>query len=364
MGQPKGQDVGEVVNKYSTNSLKSEEDAAAKKGFDSFFRGKKWVIPKPNQAMMIAISARAIFDMRALSKIYDEQGPQAYEKHMMENEKKPIPRGTAFSFVLALHHVNLKLLELNPKEKCLFDIVLITNNSAQVGVTLINSINYYGLHIERACFTGGSSAAVGGYLEAYDTDLYLSTDAVEVEAAINKGVAAATIFTDVDGVETSDCNQLRIAFDGDAVLFSDEAEVIAKKHGLEKFFENEKEKAHLALDCGPLKRFAIVLGQVKKKFANSADCPIRIYLVTARGASSSALRVLHTLRSWGIDVDEALFLAGAPKGPILAKIKPHLFFDDSESNIDSGLAHGVYTSAHVPYGISQVIKTGGTAQMD
>jgi len=323
----------------------------------------RWTIPKPQYAVMIAVSARALFDLREPSHVFETKGAKAYEEYMVANENKPLPKGVAFSFVLAMHKVNLKLLKLNPKERCLFDTVLITNNPASVGVPFLNSINFYGLNIERACFTGGSSAAVGGYLEAYNTDLYLSTDAAETTLAINKGIAAATVFSDIDEVHISDTDTLRIAFDGDAVLFSDEAEVIAKKFGLQKFFENEAIKADVSLDHGPLKRFAMILGNIKKKFEGH-ECPIRIYLITARGASTSGLRVLKTLREWGIEVDEALFLAGAPKGPLLQKIKPHLFFDDSESNIESGLTHGVYTSAHVPYGISQVMKEGGTAQAE
>ena len=323
---------------------------------------KRWKIPKPEYAIMVAVSSRALFDMRENTKIFNERGVQAYVQHMIINENKPIPKGTAFPFVLALQNVNLKLLELDPEEKCLFDVVLMTNNSAQVGVALINSINYYGLNIERTCFTGGSSDAVAGYLEAYNADLYLSTDENEVADAIKAGIGAATIYTGIEGIQCPDVNQLRVAFDGDATLFDDEAEIIAKKYGLQKFFENEANKAHLPLGCGPIKRFALLLGNIKKKFANAKDCPIRTYLITARGASTSGLRALLTLRDWGLDIDEALFLSGAPKGPLLEKIKPHLFFDDSQSNVDSGLDYGVYTSAHVPYGISQVIPDGGTQQ--
>lgn len=238
----------------------------------------------------------------------------------------------------------------------------VDNNSAQAGVRLINSINHYGLNIERACFTGGSSKSIGKYLEAYKTDLYLSTNEEEVKKAIESGIGAATIYTGVECDQNLDTNQLRIAFDGDATLFNDEAEIIAKKQGLEKFFENETLKAEIPLGTGPMKRFAMLLGSIKKKFKCKEDCPIRVYLITARGAATSGERALITLRSWGLEVDEALFLSGASKGPLLEEIKPHLFFDDSQKNIDSGLEYGVNTSAHVPYGISQEMSEGGTAQ--
>ena len=176
------------------------------------------------------------------------------------------------------------------------------------------------------------------------------------------GIGAATIYTGKEGSQRLDTDQLRIAFDGDATLFNDEAEIVAKEQGLEKFFENETKKADIPLGTGPMKRFAMLLGSIKKKFKGKKTQPIRVYLITARGASSSGERALITLRSWGLEVDEALFLSGAPKGPLLEEMQPHLFFDDSQKNIDSGLEYGVNTSAHVPYGISQVIPDGGTGQ--
>ncbi|XP_076809802.1 cytosolic 5'-nucleotidase 1A-like isoform X2 [Clavelina lepadiformis] len=272
---------------------------------------RRWKIPKPVTAIMIAISSRALFDMKDERKIYREKGLSAYINHMIDVENTPLKPGSAFPFVQALTNINLKLLELNKDETELFDVVLMSNNSAQVGVALINSINHH-------------------------------------------RIAAATVF-DSSGIGQTNNKQLRIAFDGDAVLFSDEAEIIAKKHGLDKFFEHEAQKADQPLEKGPLKKFAMVLGKMKKKFHDAGiveECPIRTYLVTARSAASSGLRALRTLRSWGLDIDEALFLAGAPKGPILERIRPHLFFDDQEKNVESGLEHGV-ESAHVPYGIAQ-----------
>ena len=326
---------------FDTNSYRPVSPVAA----------RKWKIPKPENAIIIAISSRALFDMREERKVYKEKGLQAYIDHMIKVEDDPLKPGSAFPFVQAVSNVNLKLLDLDPEEKRLFDIVLMSNNSAQVGVALINSINHHQLTIERICLTAGNS--VVGYLEAYSTDLYLSADDDNVKKALQQGIAAATLYSP-SGSEHCDTQQLRIAFDGDAVLFSDEAEEIVKKHGLEKFFESEHEKADKPLKSGPLKEFAKILGEVQKKFHCKGmieDCPVRTFLVTARSAASSGLRALKTLRNWGLDIDEALFLAGAPKGPILEKIKPHLFFDDQKHNVDSGLKHGV-ESAHVPYGIA------------
>lgn len=295
------------------------------------FTGKKWNIPKPKDAIMVAVSAKALFDMRQHSRIFSEKGAKEYVRHMIENENKTLPRGTAFSFVMSLHNVNQRLLEINAEEQCLFDILLITNNPAGCAIHLINSINDYKLNIERACFTGGSSAAVGQYLEAYNTDLYLSTDAAEVGSAIKSGLAAATIYLDNDGVQSSDAHQLRIAFDADALLFANGVDPEARHIKQDLPMNTKSTISGLRLDCGPLREFAIGLGRIKKKFPDSEDCPIRTYLLTTIEVSTSGLSVFRTLRKWGIEIDEVLFLDGGPKGPELEKIKPHLFFDDSQS---------------------------------
>uniref|UniRef100_A0A6G1RVU8 5'-nucleotidase, cytosolic IB n=1 Tax=Hypotaenidia okinawae TaxID=2861861 RepID=A0A6G1RVU8_9GRUI len=149
--------------------------------------------------------------------------------------------------------------------------------------------------------------------------------------------------------------QLRVAFDGDAVLFSDESEQIVKEQGLDRFFEHEQLNENKPLAQGPLKGFLEDLGKLQKKFYaknERLNCPIRTYLVTARSAASSGARVLKTLRSWGLEIDEALFLAGAPKGPILVKIRPHIFFDDQMFHIEGAQKLGTI-AAHVPYGVAQ-----------
>ncbi|XP_055491388.1 cytosolic 5'-nucleotidase 1A-like [Leucoraja erinacea] len=325
---------------------------AAKARFDSLASTKKLRTPKSQDAITIAVSSRCLFNMTEERKIYDEQGLETYMKYQQEHEEEPLRKGPAFPLIKALETVNLRLRELYPDSDEIFDIVLMTNNHAQVGVRLINSINHYGLSIERFCMTGGKSPI--GYLTAYLTNLYLSVDAEKVGEAIEAGIAAATMFQMKKELNLSD-KQLRVAFDGDAVLFSDESEKIVKLHGLDTFFEHEKKYENKSLAKGPLKGFLEVLGKLQKKFHAKdlrCDCPIRTYLVTARSAASSGARVLKTLRDWGLDVDEALFLAGAPKGPMLEKIRPHIFFDDQMFHVKGAQAMGTI-AAHVPYGIGQ-----------
>ncbi|XP_066467929.1 cytosolic 5'-nucleotidase 1B [Tiliqua scincoides] len=340
--------------------LPEEEEAAgaeldweaAKAAYESLASTKRPRPPKPQNAITVAVSSRALFDMVEERKIYEEQGLEKYVEYQQANENVTLKPGPAFSLVKALEQVNSRLRELYPDDEELFDIVLMTNNHAQVGVRLINSINHYGLLIERFCMTGGKTPI--GYLKAYLTNLYLSADSEKVQEAIEAGIAAATLFTGNKNVPYDD-KQLRVAFDGDAVLFSDESEIIVKEHGLDRFFEHEQINENKPLAQGPLKGFLEDLGRLQKKFYiknERLDAPIRTYLVTARSAASSGARVLKTLRSWGVQIDEALFLAGAPKGPVLAKIRPHIFFDDQMFHIEGARQLGTI-AAHVPYGIGQ-----------
>ncbi|XP_002710090.2 cytosolic 5'-nucleotidase 1B isoform X2 [Oryctolagus cuniculus] len=308
--------------------------------------------PKPKNAITIAVSSRALFNMVDDLKIYEEEGLEKYMEYQLTNENVILTPGPAFRFVKALQHVNSRLRDLYPDEQDLFDIVLMTNNHAQVGVRLINSVNHYGLLIDRFCLTGGKSPI--GYLKAYLTNLYLSSDSEKVQEAIQEGIASATMYDGAKDMAYCD-TQLRVAFDGDAVLFSDESEHTVKEHGLDKFFQHETTFENKPLAQAPLKGFLEDLGRLQKKFYAKDErllCPIRTYLVTARSAASSGARVLKTLRRWGLEIDEALFLAGAPKGPILVKIRPHIFFDDQMFHIEGAQKCGTI-AAHVPYGIHQ-----------
>ncbi|KAE8286677.1 Cytosolic 5'-nucleotidase 1A [Larimichthys crocea] len=222
----------------TTEDNGEEKDWAAAKAFFDNLKTHKPRPPKPRYAVTIAVSSRTLFNMVAERKIYEEEGVEKYVAYQLENENEPLKPGAAFPFVKALMNVNSRLRKLYPDSEELFDIVLMTNNHAQVGVRLINSINHYDLTIERFCMTGGQSPI--GYLKAYMTNLYLSKDSEKVGEAIEEGIAAATMFMPKTEMQLSD-TQLRVAFDGDAVLFSDESEIIVKKHGLDTFFEHEKE---------------------------------------------------------------------------------------------------------------------------
>lgn len=311
----------------------------------------------PLKAINVGVASRALFNLESDINTYDdEEKLRGYLKAQLEHEQEPFQPGSAFPFIQALETVNASLLKINPDEQELFNVVLMSHNHAQVGVRLIRSINYHNLNIERMCLTGGGSP-VPDYLAAYNIALFLTSYPEEVELALKYGFAAAAMTT--QKVEEPIKNQLRVAFDLDAVLFSDEAERQYKAHGLQAFFAHEKVNVDKPLDEGPLKGFATALGRIQAKFRRGRSVvpqsPLRVYIVTARSAASAGERALKTLRAWGLDVDEMHFLAGAPKGPVLRAIKPHLFFDDQHSHILSAQEFGM-PGAHVRSGIANELR--------
>ncbi|KAF3833524.1 hypothetical protein F7725_024728 [Dissostichus mawsoni] len=289
--------------------------------------------PKPENAVTVAVSSRVLFRTEREQKVFEQDGVEEYLRFQIEHENEPFTPGPAFPFVKALEAVNCRLRELYPQSDELFDIVLVTYNHAHVGIRLINTINHHSksLVYREVLYDGGK--------QSHRLPEGLANQPLPV-CRRRQGIAAATMFTSEKVTEVSE-SQLRVAFDGDAVLFSDESERIFKAHGLDKFFEHERDNEDTLLDH-------------KKFYAKGQrlDCPIRTYLVTARSAASSGIRALKTLRAWGLEIDEALFLAGAPKGPMLEKIRPHIYFDDQMFHVEGAAEMGT-VAAHVPYGIAQ-----------
>uniref|UniRef100_G3NU56 Cytosolic 5'-nucleotidase 1A-like n=1 Tax=Gasterosteus aculeatus aculeatus TaxID=481459 RepID=G3NU56_GASAC len=284
----------------------------------------------PMGAVTICVSPRVLFNM----------------------ETQPFSPGPASSFVKVLEVVNKELRDLCPESKELIKVVIITNDQVNVRQGLIESIKTikdHELFIELRSMEDGESLI--NVLKANHADLYLSDQSTEVEEALGGGIAAATMFTPEKMAAVSE-TQLRVAFDGDAVLFSDESEQVFAREGLDKFNEHEKTHENTHMNQGPFKGFLEALGKLQKKFYDKGQrkkCPIRTYLVTSRGAGSSGTRALKTLRSWDLEMDEALLRSGAPKGPMLEKIRPHIFFDDQMFHVEGAKAAGV-VACHVPYG--------------
>ena len=288
--------------------------------------------------LVIAISSRALFNLEDSHRVFEEEGLDAYQQYQISKEDLPLEQGDAFLLVQKLLGLN-KLLEESPVQ-----VILLSRNSADTGLRVFNSIQHYGLDISRAAFSGGDSPY--RYISAFNSHLFLSTDGADVRQALESGVAAATILPSEKSVTANE--KLKIAFDGDAVLFSDDSEKIFKNEGLEAFTENEKEAANEPLSGGPFKPILAALQQIQMAFP-PGESPLRTCLVTARAAPAHE-RVVRTLRAWNIRIDESLFLGGLDKGEFLHAFDADVFFDDQEGHCESARNH--VATGHVPHGIS------------
>jgi len=290
-----------------------------------------------NQAdkLVIAISSRALFDLIESHKVYESEGVEAYCKYQVEQEDEPLAPGVAFGLVK-------KLLALNNNQqiKTKIEVILLSRNSADTGLRIFNSINHHGLSITRAAFTSGESTHP--YISAFGAHLFLSADANDVRLALDAGDAAATILPSQH--KSTHDNQVRIAFDGDSVIFSDEAEQVFQSQGLKVFEESEKQSAKTPLSGGPFKKFLRLLHTIQSELPRQHP-PIRTALVTARGAPAHE-RAIRTLRDWDIHIDEVIFLGGLEKGPFLKAFGADIFFDDQQGHCDS--AREFVVTGHVP----------------
>jgi len=296
-----------------------------------------------NDKLVIAISSRALFDLGESHRVYLSQGVEAYRQYQIEHEEERLEPGDAFLLVQKLLNLNTSL----GHERV--EVVLVSRNSADTGLRVFNSIQHHALGISRAAFVGGRSPYP--YLAAFGCDLFLSTDADDVRSALEAGFAAATILS--GGPRRAASAELRIAFDGDAVLFSDESERVYQLSGLEAFHASEREAARLPLRGGPFKPFLAALNLLQREFPQGT-CPIRTALVTARSAPAHE-RVIRTLREWDIRLDESLFLGGLDKSAFLEAFAADVFFDDQQGHCER--ANEFVATGHVPHGISNETKT-------
>ena len=289
--------------------------------------------------LVIAISSRALFDLDEGHAIYEKEGLEAYRKYQIANEENILQPGDAFPLVKKLLSIN-ELLPGEPK----VEVILLSRNSSDTGLRVFNSIEHWKLPITRAAFSGGNSPYP--YVAPFGAQLFLSTNADDVRNALEAGFAAASILP--SNKSSMDSKELRIAFDGDAVLFSDESEKIYQDNGLDAFAQNEKKSARKPLSGGPFKAFLEALHQLQADF-NEGECPIRTALVTARSAPAHE-RVIRTLRAWNIRLDECLFLGGMDKSEFLKSFGADVFFDDQEGHCHSASKH--VATGHVLHGVA------------
>jgi len=289
--------------------------------------------------LIVAITSRALFDMAESHALFEQAGLEAFHRFQRERENDALVPGIAFPLVQ-------KLLRLNPPkpEPPRVEVILLSRNSTDTGLRIFNSIEHYGLDIARAAFTSG--AAVWPYVRSFGAQLFLSANPESVKSSLDAGIAAATILPSKAPAASSD--QLRIAFDGDAVIFGDEGERVSQEHGIEAFHRHEVERVDQPLSGGPFRGFLAALHRLQEAFPEE-NSPIRTALVTARSAPAHK-RVILTLRHWGVRLDEALFLGGRDKGPFLETFGADIFFDDSAHNVESARRH--VATGHVPHGVS------------
>lgn len=288
--------------------------------------------------LTIGISSMALFDLVESNKIFETEGKEAYCEYQIAREDESLSPGVAYPLVKKLLGLNKR----SPKE--LVEVILLSRNSADTGLRVFNSIREHELDIKRAAFTSGQTPFA--YISAFNVDLFLSTSPDDVRKALEAGHAAATILSGKGS--DAENEQLRIAFDGDAVIFSDESERIYKEKGLDAFTENEQQSAKQPMSGGPFKPFLAALHGLQSQFSEE-ESPVRTALVTARSAPAHE-RVVRTLRSWGIRIDEALFLGGLQKGEFLKSFGADIFFDDQATHIESANEH--VATGHVPHGVA------------
>jgi 5'-nucleotidase len=288
--------------------------------------------------LVLAISSRALFDLSESHRLYESEGVEAYRQYQIDHEDEILAMGDAYALVEKLLSINRSLGAQR------VEVVLVSRNSADTGLRVFNSIQHYGLEISRAAFVGGRSPYP--YLAAFGCHLFLSTHAEDVRSALDAGFAAATILS--GGARRAASTELRMAFDGDAVLFSDDSERVYQNAGLAAFQQHEREAARLPLGGGPFKPFLAALNRLQREFPEDS-CPIRTALVTARSAPAHE-RVIRTLREWDIRLDESLFLGGLEKSAFLEAFAADVFFDDQSGHCEK--AREVVATGHVPHGVS------------
>ena len=295
--------------------------------------------------LVVAISSRALFDFEEENRLFEGQDDRAYMDLQLDRIEVPAKPGVAFSLVR-------KLLAFNPPEapsQARVEVVILSRNDPASGLRVFRSVSHHGLVIERGVFTRGRSP--WRYLKPLQAHLFLSANEADVRQALAAGVPAARVLPHAARAGDAHPDEVRIAFDGDAVLFSDEAERIYQQGGLDAFQDHETARARKPLPDGPFRPLLQALHDLRQSCGTPGGPAMRIRtaLVTARGAPAHE-RAIRTLMDWGIEVDEALFLGGLPKGEFLREFEPDFFFDDQTGHVDNAAPH--VPAGHVAAGIS------------
>ena len=297
-------------------------------------------MPPRTEQLVVAISSRALFDFEAENALFDPRDDGPYIKLQLERLDQLANPGIAFRLVK-------KLLGFNADGVKRVEVVILSRNDPVSGLRVMKSVQGNALAIERAVFTRGREP--WAYLRPLNANLFLSRESRDVRGALTAGFPAAVIYAGIEGAD-SHPSEVRIAFDGDAVLFSDEAEQVYQRDGLDAFQTHELARAQTPLAAGPFKPLLLALQRLQHEPVNGMR--IRTALVTARSAPAHE-RAIRTLMDWNIEVDEAMFLGGLPKGEFLREFEPDFFFDDQTGHVENALAH--VPAGHVAAGVRNLV---------
>jgi 5'-nucleotidase len=287
--------------------------------------------------LVVAISSRALFDFEEENRLFEAGDDSAYMRLQLQRLEQPAPPGVAFSLVRKLLAFN----DLQPR----VEVVMLSRNDPVSGLRVFRSARHYGLNVQRGVFTRGQPP--WRYLMPLRANLFLSANEADVRAALAAGVPAARVYPHSTRASDGHPDEVRIAFDGDAVLFGDEAERVYQRDGLDAFHAHETEHVARPLPAGPFKPLLLALQRLQRQPADAMR--IRSALVTARSAPAHE-RAMRTLMDWHIDIDEAMFLGGLPKGEFLREFEPDFFFDDQTGHVDAAAAH--VPAGHVAAGVA------------
>jgi len=287
--------------------------------------------------LVVAISSRALFDFEEENRLFEAGNDRAYMQLQLQRLDLPAAPGVAYALVR-------KLLAFNDGAPRV-EVVMLSRNDPVSGLRVFRSAKHYGLNVQRGVFTRGQPP--WRYLRPLQANLFLSANEADVRAALAAGVPAARVYPHSARASDAHPHEVRIAFDGDAVLFGDEAERVFQRDGLDAFHAHETEHASRPLPAGPFKPLLLALQQLQREPGRTMR--IRSALVTARSAPAHE-RAMRTLMDWHIEVDEAMFLGGLPKGEFLREFEPDFFFDDQTGHVDSAAAH--VPAGHVAAGIA------------
>ncbi len=310
-----------------------------------------------SDTLVVGISATALFDLSRADALFRKEYAKnrdtaisQYRKFMLKREDKVLKDGTGMPLVKALLELNRYTKD---KDSPMVEVVVMSRNSPETGIAVFNNIRSRDLEITRHAFTGGES--VIDYLDAFDVDLFLTTnpkDAQKVRDA--NSCAVALLKKPPKNIENIPKGQVRIAFDGDAVIFDESSEIVFKDKGLKEFYKSENSKKNRPMKKGPYARFLHKLSQLQDRLPFSIEySPVKIAIVTARNAPAE-MRVIKTLRAWGIYVDEIFFLGGIKKDKILRAFKAHIFFDDQDRYLDTTSTY--IPSGKVPYNSKSILN--------